>query len=154
MATTVQPASASHSLRERMSSVMVPKVRGSFTGLPPGPGMVRQPTITFLSTSRPQQRSYTTSMLPSFRPARRVPSVNQNLIFVLPKRGQQSMVLQGTGVQLLLGLAAPVRADLLLPDRAVDRIAQDQNPFHPRWRPEGAWATDLKSELGGGRLPP
>jgi hypothetical protein len=57
IATWVQPFPASQSANASSSSVIVPKVRISFTGRPSGPGTTRQATTVRLWMSSPQHRS-------------------------------------------------------------------------------------------------
>jgi hypothetical protein len=93
---------------------MVPKVRSSLRAAPPSPGTSTHAATTFLCTSNPQHRSWTTCIvaLLASATAGRGAHLNQNLVCALPARARQSVVPRGTRVQLLDGLAAPRLLDL------------------------------------------
>src|SRR2546430_1982421 len=144
MATAVQPAATSQSTSCSRSAVIVPKERTSLTGRPCGPGTIRQATTVFLCTSTPQQRGYTTStivplLVCALTLDRRCAGVPQawSLRCVLSDRRRQSVLPEGTQVNLVRGLAAPGKPRPSCVLTVVPSPYRAAPHFHPRW-----WSMD------------
>src|SRR5437763_4385334 len=139
MATAVQPAATSQSTSCRRSSVIVPKVRTSLHGAPPARGAIRQATTLALCTSTPQQQRCSTSIGPFLPSVRRCAGVPQawSLRCVLSERRRQSVLPEGTQVNLVRGLAAPGNPRPSCVLTVVPSPYRAAPHFHPRW-----WSMD------------
>ena len=132
------PCAASQSASARMSGVIVPKVRIVLLGVPSGPVSPRRrrpPLVHVQPTAARIDDLHGRSSCGDERPSG-VLAIAESGLRASP-RERQSVVPRSTRVQLLIGLAAPGRADLSTLAPSMSSVAPTRTVFIPRSWPAG-----------------